>query len=394
MRRLALAFAVALLLSGCASPKAAPALPTADQQASGGPAGMLPTSANATAHTMRFEGGDREASMAFEDTFQPTESCIFGDTRLCPGAMERTHDLTTVVSPNVPVELTATLTTSGDVNVDFTVADAEILRYAEDQSGAVTTIDATVVRSGSGTIAMTLLFQFGSFGQPQNYASPTKLSAVVHTITRSAVVPTFLPVAIQLGAGDLVNATGDGLAQLVLFPPTGPAIRDLTFPFGIQLPATAPPGTYFLVTDADEAVTLTGPDRPLSARLLDFTVTPPVDVQANADTQWDMAVPGQPLVAGVQITSKDTAGLFSVAAIQGSDSVLLTSPANVEVLNAEDMCTVTCSFNLIGSGNGNGYQTPFLEEHLVPGTYHAKVSMQASNSMQASSWALSIRPAA
>jgi hypothetical protein len=385
------AFVLVVLLAGCSSPKqaGAPAPPAGAVPASGAPTDVVPSVEGN--HTMRFAGGDREAEQAFEDTFQPTDMCIFHEPTLCPTAKSSTHDITAIVASDAPVELKATLSTSAGITVDFEVQDAEVLRYSEDDSGnGQLVIDATLVRSSSGTVSLVLSYETPAFAEPQTYASAVTVGTVVHTITRADVVPAFLPVAVQLGPGDLVNATGDGLRQLVLFPPQGPALRDLTAPFGIVVPPTAPTGLYYLVADADEAINLTGPDRPLQARLLDFVQTTPVDVQANADTTWDMDVPGQPLLVGLQLESKPTGAFFAIAPISGSNTVSVSSPLNVEVLHGEDTCPVSCDFTLLGN-TGNGYSSELLEEHLVPGTYHAKVSMQTSNGMQAYSWALSIR---
>jgi hypothetical protein len=340
---------------------------------------------------MRFAGSVAEGVVPITATFAVTDECNFSVTG-CPGGV-KSFDLTPVVAPNVPVELSASVTgdASFDIYLDF--QDAESIRSSSKYDQGTETIDATLLRAASGTVSLVVVFYGPDYSNPQQ---STTLQGAVHTVTRTDVVPAYVPVAVELGPGDTLNATGDGLSQLALFPPQGPALRVLKGPFNITLAADAPRGTYVAIAQAEEAVRLYGPNTTLSARLLEFTQSDTVDVAANGDTSWDLQMPGQPLIVGLQMESKGQVGQAAVLPLVGDHKVALQSPLNVEVLDAQPaQCGPTpwCSFALLGQ-TGWGYSSGFLDEHLVPGTYHATISMQASNDMQAFAWGLTVRAAA
>jgi hypothetical protein len=270
------------------------------------------------------------------------------------------------------------------------------VRYESHYNQGVVTIDTLLVRASAGAVTLEILYFQPDLANPQ--ASNT-VEGAVHTVTRVEVVPPYVPVALALKPGDRINATGDGLDQLALLTPQGKVLRDLTFPYNLTVPADAPAGTYIAFAQAEAAAVLYGPaGTTLSARLLEFTSTTPVDLAPNADTAWDMAVDAQPIVAGVQLLSKATAPTCctAVAPVVGSHKITLNSPDNVDVLgDASATCGPTpwCGFGVLGQ-MGWGYGSSLLDEHLVPGTYHATVHMDVSNNMQGYSWAVFVHAAA
>lgn len=393
MRWLALGVLALILVSGCSSPKKAA---TADGSAPS-PLGqpLLPAHAgNSTALTpLRFAGDTVEGSLAIQESFAVTDSCFIGVPD-CPDAGRRSYDVTALVAPNVPVELSAEVKADANYVVWLETKDAQTLRYNEKYNLGTTHLDATLVRSAAGTVIFHLQFYGPDFGNPQQAIPAT---GSIHTVSRNDVVPAYLPVAVQLKPGDRLNATADGLAQLVVMPPQGPALRVTTGPYNVTIPASAPAGMYIVMASAEEAIHLSGPaGASLQARLLDFAQTDPVDVASNADTSWDMAVSGQPILVGIELVSKASSpSTNSVAPMVGANKASLQAPGNVEVLtDASADCGLTwCSFALFGQ-TGWGYSSDILDEHLTTGSYHATVSMKTSNNLQAYSWALSVRPTA
>jgi hypothetical protein len=381
--RWTLALVAALLLSGCASKGADPAaagIPATDLAAGNVTQTMFP---------LLFAGGTREASIPISETFVASDACFFGFPD-CVGNAERTYDLTPVVPADVPVEMAISLESPGDINVDFEFTDAQFIQVSEESNGGSESIDATVVRAATGTLTLVLTFQFPRPDSAQGFA----VAGTVHTVTRSDVVPPLLPVAVQLGPGDVVNATGDGLEQFVAFAPNGQTLRAVQYPFSLQVPEDGPSGTWFLVADADEAVRMTGPNQTLSARLLQYTETEPVPVAANQATTFTMDVAGHPFQAGVVLESVDSVnGFFGVAEVMGAHTVTLVTPDNVQVLQDGDSgsgCLPWCAFNPIGSFEWP-YESAFLDEHLRPGTFTATVEMSTANNVQTYAWAVSIR---
>jgi hypothetical protein len=390
MRWLALGLLGLILVSGCSSPEKA----TANDAT---PLGQ-PTAADAPNATvlapLRFAGETAEASLPIEDSFAAQDGCTFGISS-CPPTSQHTYDLTPLVPANVPVELSAAITADASYNMWLENKDAQSLLFSQKYNQGTTTIDTTLVRAAAGTVMLVVQFYNFDLANPQPSVA---FKGAVHSVSRNDVVPVDLPVAVQLQPGDHLNATADGLVQLVAYPPHGAPLRVVTGPYNITIPADAPSGTYIVLASAEEAVHLSGPaGASLQARLLDFTVSDPVDVASNADTSWDMAVPGQPLMVGVQMMSKGSfgQGSSSILPLVGSHKASLQAPGNVEVLTDSSAdCGVTwCQFVILGQ-TGWGYASPFIDEHLSPGSYHATVSMKTSNNMQAYSWAMSVRATA
>ena len=379
-----LAFAV-LLLAGCSSKPPAPAGAPA---ATGTDDGYAPLLGNDTLYPMQFAGGYREAEMPVAASFAPTDVCLFVGS-MCP---EKVIDLTPVLPTDVPVELSVSLAVNGDVNAYIDGDDAvSIVQYSSDSESSKTTIDVLLVRGAEGAVTLHVRPFFLS---GDDAASGVSATGTAHSVVRASVVPAYVPVSVLLNPGESVNATGDGLEQLVAYPPGGgPAVRDLTAPFGFQGPATGPAGTYILFATADEAVRFMGPNRTLSAHRLVFMDTEPVDLVSGQEATWDMAVPGLPVEAGVVLESKDTVpGCCAAGSFIGSRSVALLAPGNVQVISDTFSCTlvVACSATLLGY-TSQWYGSAFLDEHLVPGTYTATVKPDQTNAAEAYSWAMYIQ---
>jgi hypothetical protein len=372
-----------LFLSGCASPEAAATPADADGP---DPADLTLGSASLPLMPMRFAGGGHEATLPIDLAWAAADVCPFTNG-ICPQSV-REVDLTPLVPAQVPVELS--LAVAGDGNYDLRLLAGEgvtLLRYVEDYGAGTYRIDATLVRSPEGTV--------GLWAQ---YYLPSLLSVVeaslrgqAHAVSRDEVVPAFVPVAVELGPGDAINATGDGLTQLVLIPPRGEALRAVQAPFELRVPEGYPAGTYVAVVDSEEAVRLLGPDRPLSARQLVFAQTAPVDLAAGAVASWSMPVQGHPLVLGVVVGTKVTVEGSAVAAFPGNLDVKLTSPRNVDVVAERQECLVlvSCGMALLGSYS-YGFSTDLLDEHLVPGEYAVSVTTDGGRDMQAWSWSLTV----
>jgi hypothetical protein len=380
------ALVAALVLPGCSSKDEPPAadigIAATDLTAGSLPQTMFP---------LTFAGGTREGTLAIDETFAPTDLCPFG-LDPCAASGQRTYDLTSIVPADVPVEMSVDITVDAEVDLGFAMADAQFIRMDEESQGGSVRLDATLVRLASGTVTLVLQFEWPGFGSVQGVT----LQGAVRTVTHADVVPALLPVAVELGPGDVVNATADGLQQFVAFPPSGKAVRAVQYPYSLVIPDDAPRGTWFLVGDADEPLRVTGPNRTLSARLLEFQQTDPVDVPANQATTFTMDVAGHPLLVGLELESqRQVEPFFGVLLIMGAHTPALVSPDQVQVLTGTDEsagCLPWCSFNPIGSFTW-AYQSVFLDEHLTPGTFTATVEMTTANGVTASAWALSIRQA-
>ncbi|HUR25944.1 MAG TPA: hypothetical protein VM327_08040 [Candidatus Thermoplasmatota archaeon] len=383
MRWLPATLAILVAVSGCSSPgpKDTPSAVMPDDVAMD-----AQTDLNGTAHRMVFAGGDQEASLSFELTFGPTDPCLFAAS-LCSHGLQEV-DLTPAVPAEVPVGLTVELTGPGNYDLSLVSNEATVVRYEEDYSSGTWTIDAILVRGSSGTLTLTVQYVLPSVESAQGVT----LAGRAHSSARGDVVPAYIPVAVELRPGDVINATGDGLTQFVVFPPEGAPLRAVAFPFGLRVPDTYPAGTYFVVADADEAIRMTGPDRPLSARAITYTRTEPLDVVPGQETTWEMAVPGHPLNAGVVLESKPTSGDLSLASFPGNFKARLTSPENVDVIAVDQPCTPAVDCGIVLAGH-NGYSSPgtYLDEHLVPGTYLASMTMENGHDMRAYSWAISVQ---
>jgi hypothetical protein len=373
---------LALLLAGCSS-KAPAAAPVAPDPLAAGPDAAAP--ANVTQQVLRFAGGDREASLAVDESVAATDTCIFTSATCTP----HTVDLTALVPTDVPVELSVNLAAPNTVYAYVYGDDGvSVVQYSSDRQGGGWSIDVLVVRGGEGTVQL-VLYQY--YPSAQSGGQPSAVTGTAHSAVRSSLVPADVPVSVDLGPGDVVNATGD-IEQFVAFPPSGPALRDLTYPFGIAIPAGAPTGRWTLFALADEAVRLTGPDRTLVAHRLAYSETEPVDLASGQEATWAMPVDRLPVDVGVVILSKDTVpDCCAAAAFMGSSRVALTSPGNVQVITDQDDCIpfVSCNFLVLGSSS-TWRSAGFLDEHLVPGTYTASVTADQANGFQAYSWALTV----
>lgn len=380
------ALVASLVLAGCSSKDDPPA-----QVAGIAATDLAPGNVTQTMFPLAFAGGTREADLSISETFAPTDACFFGFPD-CLGAAERLYDLTPAIPAEVPVEMSIEVTGQGSLGIDFELTDAQFIQLDQEENGQTTRIDATLVRATSGTVGMLITFEFPT----PDAAQGVTVEGTVHTVTRSDVVPSFLPVAIRLEPGDVVNATGDGLQHFVAFPPSGEPLRALQYPFSLEVPEDGPSGTWILIGDADEALRILGPNRTLAARLLAFVETAPVDVAPNAVTTFALDIPGSPLHAGVAFQSKRVADLFiGGLTVLGNHQVSLMSPDRVDVLSGGAManCSPFCDVSLLGGIDDFGYTSGFLNEHLRPGSYEASVTMETSNDIQAYGFALFIAPA-
>ncbi|MEA3137239.1 MAG: hypothetical protein QOC71_1520 [Thermoplasmata archaeon] len=383
--RWSIALVAALLLAGCSSKGG-------DQ---GPDVGILATDLQAgnvtqTVFPLEFAGGTREAELAISETFAATDACFLQFPQ-CVGPAERSYDLTPIIPSDVPVEMSIELDADNNLNIEFQMEEAQFIQQSEEGNGGANRIDALLVRAAAGTVTLVITYEFPDPSAAQGFT----LTGKVHTVTRSNVVPPLLPVAIELGPGDIVNASGDGLEHFVAYPPTGTPLRALQNPFSIQVPADGPKGVWYLIGDADEAVRFTGPNRTISARLLEIIETDPVDVASNADTTFTMDVPTQPLLVGIGLQSKrlNPPGFFAGASLLGDYQVSLRSPGNVQVISDGDACAPAMCEQSVLRGISADYPSDFLGEHLTPGTYSATISVETANDIQAFGYALAIKAA-
>ncbi|HUR25948.1 MAG TPA: hypothetical protein VM327_08060 [Candidatus Thermoplasmatota archaeon] len=381
--RWSVALVAVVVLAGCATKDAEP-VPVAGIAATD----LVAANQTRTMFPLAFAGGTREAELPIAETFAVSDACLFGFPTSCAGPATRTIDLTPIVAAEVPVEMAIEVAADANIDIGFNMVDAQFIQVSDDGDGDSTRIDALLVRAPAGTIELVITYTFPGFPPSQSVT----VAGSAHTVTRDEVVPAFLPVALHLEPGDVVNATGDGLEHFVAFPPSGEPLRALQYPFSLRVPEDGPSGTWVLIGDADEALRLAGPNRTLSARLLEFVLTTPVDVPANQKTSFTMDVPGFPLHAGVALQSKRIAdSFFAGVTIVGNHQVSLLSPDRVDVLDGASMtCSPFCDFSFLGGIDGNGYGSGFLDEHLKPGSYEATVTMETSNDVQAYGFALYI----
>ncbi|MEA3137237.1 MAG: hypothetical protein QOJ26_334 [Thermoplasmata archaeon] len=375
-----------LLLAGLAGCSSKPEAAADDSLAVPEGGSMLAAAVNETNVRMTFAGADREAELPVDESFQAADSCIIGFPD-CPAGSLRSIDLTSIVPALAPVELSISLTTNGGLNAYVGIDEqTSMLQYSQERNAGTIRIDVLLVRGLDGVVTLELTNTGFSLDAATAGASVTGL---VHTISRAAVVPAYLPISVQLGPGDVVNATGDGLEQLVAYPPTGPAIRLTQYPFELRIAKDAPEGDYYLIAMADEAVRLTGPNRTLTAHRLVYTQTDAVNVPMGQAVSWDMPLEGFPVRAGMRIVGKeDVPGCCGAAHYMGPRHIRLTSPDSVDVLAEDVDCLpiMGCQFSLIGNV-GMSYMSGYLDEHLVKGTYTASLTVDQANNLQAYSWA-------
>lgn len=380
---LAVAAVSLTLLAGCSSK---PDVADASLPVPGEGAEMAAAAAvNQTKVQLQFAGGYKESDLPVAETFAPTDLCTFSS---CP---ERPIDLAAVAPADVPVELSVVLSVNSNFGayLDYDPDEVSIVQYSTESSSGTIAIDALLVRSGAGALQLVIVPEFPSFDA---LAAGPSVTGNVHSVVRASVVPAYVPVAVQLGPGEVLNATGDGLEQLVAYAPDGSTVRDTTKPFGLAIPDGAPTGTYILFVVADEAVRLLGPDRTLTAHRLVFMETEPVDLASGQPSTWEMPIPGLPVEVGVALESKETVpDCCSAASYLGPRTIGITAPGNVAILTEETDCLplMGCPFTPLGRFSW-WYGSEFLDEHLVPGTYAATVTPDQANNAQAFSWAVYI----
>jgi hypothetical protein len=136
-----------------------------------------------------------------------------------------------------------------------------------------------------------------------------------------------------------------------------------------------------------------GPNRTLTAHRLAFAQTDPQDIVVGTELTWPMALEGYPLHVGLTVQSKDTVQGSAFMAYAGNFHATVKAPGNVQVMLYDQTCTLVfleCGFALLGQQSFSG-ASELLDEHLLPGTYTASVTMDGGRDMQAYSWAVTIQ---
>lgn len=372
---------VALLLAGCSDP--APG--GDDGVADGGDADGNVAATQATDVPLGFAGGDFAGNLTGTSTFAITSQCAFD----CPNDAQDIIDLTPIIPANAPVELIVTVF---GANCAITYEDTYAIGVEDGQrgefDGQVATFAGVFIRAETGKVELHV-YNPGGFGVPPEPA-PTADWTAASLVRADRLVPG-VPAAVTLQPGQSLNVTGSSIDEAILFAPDGLVTRDAVAPF--QVNATAA-GEHTLLMLGGEASPVRGPaGATLSARRLALLEGPPQDVQSGAPTTWAFDAPSRPLLAGLGLRYKETAGGFAAAPTTTQYDLSLSTPGGVEVARDGQTCAPVCQFFLLSSNGDDFFDilafSDFLDERLTAGAYQA-TAQATGTPMQGVAFALVI----
>lgn len=338
---------------------------------------MEPTTAPAPAnanHEIHFASGDFEATATFEATFQATDACL----PVCVGNAVQDFDLTPLVPPNAPVELTAKLASTGaGTGIFLELQDVDQLEASGDPGSSG--LSALLVRGESGSVTLRVL-QFIQFPpQPE----PQTARVEVRSTVRAALLVPGIPASLRLTPLDALEVKGDGLRQLAILDPAGVMVRTLVAPFAFTVPADAPAGLFTILVDADETVRVSGPDVTMAARRVQTVAGEPRTLALGEPTTWSFDALGQPLAIGLIVESEPgPTGRSSAGNFVAGFTATVTTPGNVQILDIQESCASPGCYIPLGTFTYS-FRTPLLDERLDPGAYTVSITVDSGNGIQA-----------
>lgn len=369
MRR-AIPVLLALLLAGCSGDDGG------GGQASDAASMSTAAPLNATQVQLRFDATDAEATHA-EDLAIPVGETCMPFMEAVPCTSRRTVDLTALVPPDVPVQLAYSVD-------DDAQAGAFVSSFIEIEQGTVTYQDDDEDNGGDETVVVIIMEPGGTVhlvveqyftGLPPQ---STTLQVAARSVVRPDVVPSYLPVSVDLEAGDVLLAAGDGLEDFVVVPPGGAAIHHLG-PF--EYNATSG-GRHIVIAEGQGDIKLFGPPgTALKALIVQETMGTPHEVPSGQDVTWEFTVDGVPLYVGFVIQTVDAAGAgFAVGAFHGNFRVAIERLGATLLEVDVDDCTlpIQCGFNLVG-GSDTRYYSEHLHEGLGPGSYGVSARFETAS---------------
>lgn len=350
----ALAAVAVALLAGCASPAEQAATRVGDslEDPDDAPASV------ARIGQLRFPGEEANSTVAFSGEFPTPNTCFVEDE--CPESTLR-FDLTPQVPAGVPVEVSATLDSDACLDAWFELTQASLLRYTDGGSLA-----ALLVRHEGGTVTLAVRDCSLFAGGFTDTAVPVEAEA--RTVSRPDVLPVYVPVAVDLQAGDRVEAKGDDLSDLVVVPPGQPP-RHLADEPSFVVADGLPAGRYILVALGSGTVTLRGADRLLQPLEVKTVQGEERDLASGQELSWDFALPGVPLYAGLVVyTSEEQQDVVSA---RGAESARLECSGKEVATYAESSPLPSLS---IGGFNSMYIRSGYLDDSLLGNcTAHVKV---------------------
>jgi hypothetical protein len=382
-RVLPLAVAFAVLLSGCSAdpaPAAAPAGPVGEPLSSGD------APLNATQDLLLFETASQEQGLAQDGVFAVGDSCMpFGGAVPCSG--ERVFDLTPIVPADVPVQVSVAVDDDAgpgvfiDVYLRFEQAAATTYLESEDDGALV----AVVVMQAGGRVEAVVTQFFPSLLPP----AEVNFHLEARTVVRPDVVPSFVPVAVDLEPGQTLLAAGDDLEDLVVIPPGGTALHHL----GPYVYNATSSGRHVVIASGQGDTRLYGPPgTTLQALLVQLHQGEPHPVPSGEEVAWSFTLEGIPLYVGLLVETADQAQGFAVAPFHGNHELTMTH-AGFDVLQASETgCAVSCGFSLVGSGTTDHAVSDYLDEHIGPGAYEVTARFETANGMQLREFAAYVLP--
>ena len=351
MHRIALAAITLALLAGCASPAEQTATQVSDALED---AGDAPASTTRIGQ-LRFPGEETNSTATFSGEFPTPNLCAEAE---CPESTLR-FDLTPQVPAGVPVEVSATLDSDACLDARFELAQASLLRSTDG-------LAALLVRQEGGSVTLVVRDCSVFAGGLTDTTVPVEGEA--RTVSRPDLLPVFVPVAVDLQAGDRVEAKGEDLSDFVVVPPGLPPLHladEPSFVVADGLPA----GRYVLVAMGSGTVELRGADRLLRPLEVKLALGEERDVASGQDLSWDFALPGVPLYIGLAVyTSQEQQ---DVASARGAESVRMECSGREVAAYVESYPLPSFS---IGGSSSRSLNSRYLDESLVgPCTAHVKV---------------------
>lgn len=380
------ALALLPVLAGCAGKAGvdgapAPSLPPTAEEFAGNATGPV---------QLGFDAAAQEQGLVQEGTFAATDSCLPFTDGVPPCTGERVFDLTPMMVPDVPVQVTLALEDDAGpgvfVSVYLRLEQASATTYGDEEDeddGGGEDVVVVVMRAGGKVEAVVRQFFFSAVPP-----ADVHFTLEMRTVVRPDVLPTFLPIAVHLNAGETLLAAGDGLEDFVVVPPGGTASHHLG-PFTY---AATSAGRHVIVASGQGDIRLFGANGTrLEALLVEHHLGEPHPVSSGQDVAWEFTLQGTPLLVGLLVESTPVAGSTSGPSLHGSFHATFER-LGVTVLEVDEACpTVVCEFISLGNSN-DGFPGDYLDEHIGPGTYQAVARFELAQGFQVREFATFVAP--
>lgn len=333
---------------------------------------------------LRFEVGEYNATRTVEGSFPTPNTCFIQD---CP-EQALTFDLTADVPANAPVDLTLTVDSASCVNAMLTVEDSGSTRqfYASGLDG----LALRLVRTAAGVVTLALSqcsILAGNLGD-----TTVPVSAELRVVVRPTVLPSYVPIALDLVAGDRLLGMGEDLEDLVIVPPGRDPIH-LLGPFTFNVTDDLPAGRYVVLAKGGGEAMLHGTAQGgMEALIVKSQTTAPRAIVSGQEWIEEIALTGIPLYAGVMMNTQRNAEVSSAGAFMGDYAVTFRQDGTDLESYSETGCAVSCTgFTVLGYSS-RSFPLGYLPEGLRPGSLSISITNQASNAYEASTYVGYVEP--